>query len=109
LRTGHRWMMAYTALNGDKRRWQRRSHAIAVSDDAMTWTNLYDHPIFEIDDESAWDGGGVASPQFLKVGRQWRVYYYGFPAAKFDATLPKGVGLAVSDQSEPRKLTRFNL
>ncbi|MDX2222593.1 MAG: hypothetical protein SFV21_07595 [Rhodospirillaceae bacterium] len=106
LKTGHRWLMAYTALNGAKDRFQRRSHALAVSDDALSWRRLYDAPIFEIEDESAWDGGGVAAPHLRKVGDQWRLYYYGFARPEFDKVLPKGVGLAIGAGADLRKFTR---
>jgi hypothetical protein len=96
LSTGHRWLMAYTALEGPGPRFHRRSIALAVSDDALSWQRLYDQPIFEIDDETAWDGGGVAAPHLRNVGDEWRLYYYGFPKAEFDNSLPKGVGLAVN-------------
>lgn len=108
LRTGHRWLMSYTALDGDKSRWQRRSVALAVSDDAMSWRRLYPKPIFEIGPADAWDGGGVAAPQLMKVGNQWRLYYHGFPVAALDATIPKGMGLALSNASEPQEFQRFS-
>lgn len=108
LNTGHRWLMAYTALNGSPQRFQRRSHAVAVSDDALSWRRLYDKPIFEIEDETAWDGGGVAAPHLRKVGDQWRLYYYGFPKAEFDRQLPKGVGLAVSTANDLTKFARIS-
>jgi hypothetical protein len=107
LRTGHRWLMAYTALDGDRSRWQRRSVALAVSDDAMTWRRLYGKPIFEIGDATAWDGGGVAAPQLMQIERQWRLYYHGFPTPALDPGLPKGMGLAISDRSEPQGFQRF--
>ena len=96
LNTGHRWLMAYTALEGPGPRFHRRSIALAVSHDAIVWLRLYDQPVFEIEDESAWDGGGVAAPHLRKVGDEWRLYSYGFPKAEFENTLPKGVGLAIA-------------
>jgi hypothetical protein len=107
LRTGHRWLMAYTALDADRSRWQRRSIALAVSDDALSWRRLYGRPIFEIGPATAWDGGGVAAPQLMKVGNQWRLYYHGFPKPELDASLPKGMGLALSDRAEPLEFQRF--
>jgi hypothetical protein len=108
LPTGHRWLMAYTALNGAAQRFQRRSIALAVSDDALAWRRLYDKPIFEIGDETAWDGGGVAAPHLRKVGQDWRLYYYGFPQPALDAHLPKGVGLAISNAPDLRAFSRFS-
>jgi hypothetical protein len=107
LNTGHRWLMVYTALNGAKDRFQRRSHALAVSDDALSWRRLYDSPIFEIEDESAWDGGGVAAPHLRHVGETWRLYYYGFARSEYEKALPKGVGLAVATSPDLRKFTRY--
>jgi hypothetical protein len=107
LDTGHRWLMVYTALDGSAARFQRRSHAVAVSDDARSWRRLYDKPIFEIGDESAWDGGGVAAPHLHRVGETWRLYYYGFPRPEHDRRLPKGVGLAVSTAPDLRHFTRY--
>jgi predicted GH43/DUF377 family glycosyl hydrolase len=108
LNTGHRWLMAYTALDGSPQRFQRRSHALAVSDDALSWWRLYGKPIFEIDDETAWDGGGVAAPQLRKVGHEWRLYYYGFPKHALDNQLPKGVGLAIATADDLSNFTRFS-
>jgi len=108
LPTGHRWLMAYTALDGSAQRLHRRSIALAVSDDALSWRRLYDKPVFEIEDETAWDGGGVAAPHLRRVGDEWRLYYYGFPKAQFDNALPKGVGLAVTKSADLRGFVRFS-
>lgn len=91
-----RWLMVYTALHGDPARNMQRSIAVAVSDDLVHWRHLHDAPIFTVGGQGAWDSGGVSAPQLLKVGRELRLYYFGFPPPKDEERLPKGVGLAIS-------------
>jgi len=95
---GHpeRWLMLYTALHGAKARNMQRSIAAAVSDDLVHWRHLHDAPILTVGAAGAWDSGGVSAPQLLKVGRELRLYYFGFPPPKDEERLPKGVGLAIS-------------
>jgi hypothetical protein len=94
--TRDRWLMAYTALHGDPARNMERSIGIAVSDDLVRWRHLFDRPVFTIGPPGAWDSGGVSAPQLLKVGRELRLYYFGFPPPQDEARLAKGVGLAIS-------------
>lgn len=91
-----RWLMLYTALHGDKARNMQRSIAAAASDDLVRWRHLHDAPILTIGAPGSWDSGGVSAPQLLKVGRELRLYYFGFPPPQDEERLPKGVGLAIS-------------
>ncbi len=105
--TRGRWLMMYTALHGDPARNMERSIAAAVSDDLIEWRHAYDEPLFSIGAMGAWDSGGVSAPQLLKVGRELRMYYFGFPPPRDEATLPKGVGLAISRSGELRGFERY--
>ncbi len=105
--TRGRWLMMYTALHGDPTRNMERSIAAAVSDDLIDRRHTYDQPLFSIGAKGAWDSGGVSAPQLLKVGRELRLYYFGFPPPRDEATLPKGVGLAISRSSDLRGFERF--
>ncbi len=91
-----RWLMLYTALHGDQARNMQRSIAAAVSDDLVHWRHVHDAPIMTVGPAGAWDSGGVSAPQLLKVGRELRLYYFGFPPPRDEERLPKGVGLAIS-------------
>jgi hypothetical protein len=104
--SGGRWLMAYTALHGDKARNMERSVGLAVSDDLVKWRHLFDQPVFTIGPPGAWDSGGVSAPQLLKVGRELRLYYFGFPPPKDEERLPKGVGLAISRDGSLRGFER---
>jgi hypothetical protein len=101
-----RWLMVYTALHGDPARNMERSIAVAVSDDLLRWRHLYDTPVFTVGPAGAWDSGGVSAPQLLQVGRELRLYYFGFPPPQDEERLPKGVGLALSRSGSLRGFQR---
>ncbi len=103
---GPRWLMLYTALDSAPDRKLKRSIAAATSDDGLTWTRMFDAPIFESADAGAWDGGGVAGPQLVVTKTELRLYYFGFPTYDRQAALPKGVGLAVAMGNDLRGFRR---
>ncbi|MCU0758983.1 MAG: hypothetical protein MUF07_07270 [Steroidobacteraceae bacterium] len=102
-----RWLMAYTALHGERSRNMERSVALAVSDDLVAWRRLHDVPVFTVGPAGSWDAGGVSAPQLLKVGRELRLYYFGFPPPRDEERLPKGVGLAISRDGSPGSFERW--
>lgn len=104
---GPRWFMVYTALDGAADRRLRRSIAAATSHDGVTWRRVYDSPIFEIKNADHWDGGGVAGPQLVVLKNEMRLYYFGFPRPANEASLPKGVGLAIAQGSDLRSFKRY--
>lgn len=101
---GKRWLMLYTALDEAL----KRSIMAAESDDGMTWTRLYDEPVFEAGAQDAWDGGGVATPQLVQNGDELRMYYFGFPLEDDPAASIKGIGLAISKDSDLRNFQRIS-
>jgi hypothetical protein len=77
------------------------SIGVATSDDGLQWKRLSDKPVFMAnEDSSAWDGGGVGSPNliWLPDKRRWRMYYVGTPLLSIGSTsLPaSSIGVAES-------------
>ncbi len=104
---GRRWLMLYTALDGTPA--MGRSIFVADSDDGMTWSRLYDEPIFETGAPGAWDDGGVAIPQLTVNGDELRLYYFGFPKPDNPNAPDKGIGLAISPEGDLRGFKRVSV
>jgi hypothetical protein len=102
LDTGARFLMIYTGT--DER--HARSIAAAHSDDGVSWTHLYDGPIFHVGVDGAWDSGGVAATRLVAANGRLHLYYYGFQSLG-DNDQPRGIGLAVTDSLDLRNLIRI--
>lgn len=93
---GPRWLMVYTAKDGRAETGARRSIAVAVSDDALSWRRLHDEPVFHIGRRGAWDGGGTANPRLVVTPRDLRLYYYGWSDSSHLAHPVRGIGCAIA-------------
>jgi hypothetical protein len=100
---GRRWLMLYTGTDDN----HDRSIAVADSDDGLTWTHLYDGPIFRVGPEGAWDCKGVAATRLVAAHGRLHLYYYGFQSLA-DDDKPRGIGLAVTDTGDLRDLKRID-
>jgi hypothetical protein len=99
---GGRFLMIYTGTNAE----HARSIAAAHSDDGLSWTHLYDGPVFGVGEASAWDSTGVAATRLVPARGRLHLYYYGFQSLA-DNGLPRGIGLAVNDDLDLRRLVRI--
>ena len=103
---GPRWLMVYTALDGRVSGFPRMIGS-AVSDDALTWTRLYEEPIFHMGGYDKFDSGGVAYPQItVHPDGALYLYYYGFSVATNRAGPTRGIGLAISEDGNLRNFRR---
>lgn len=104
--SGPRWLMVYTALDGRVAGYPRMIGA-AVSDDALTWTRLYDEPIFHMGNYDRFDSGGVSYPQLtVHPSGAIYMYYYGFSVRTNTAGPTRGIGLAISEDGNLRNFRR---
>jgi hypothetical protein len=102
LPVGGRFLMIYTGTD------ERHARAIgaASSDDGVGWTHLYEQPIFHVGAHGAWDSLGVAATRLVPVEGRLHLYYYGFQSLG-DNDLPRGLGLAISDDGDLQNLVRL--
>lgn len=100
---GRRWLMAYTALDAD----HRRSVALAGSDDGLTWSSLFDAPVFSPGLSGNWDDFGVAVNRIVVVGDAIYLYYYGFRSL-VAGDGPRGIGLAIAPLDRASAFVRYD-
>lgn len=106
LNNGYAWLMFYTALDA-RFPLYTRSIMGAVSNDGLRWKRLQDEPLLSIGPRNAWDGGGVSFPQAVRRpnGDLW-LYYYGFADRANTVGIQRGIGLAVAEGGDLKKLRR---
>lgn len=105
-RSGPRWLMIYTALDG-RFRFYPRLLAAAVSDDAVVWRRLYDEPILAPGPLNTWDGGGTSYGHLVPFGRKLHLYYYGYRDSTSPYEPSRGIGLAISERSDLREFRKY--
>jgi predicted GH43/DUF377 family glycosyl hydrolase len=93
---GKRWLMVYTAKDGRPETNARRSVAVAVSDDGLRWSRLYDQAVLSVGRKGSWDGAGTANPRLVVTPRDMRIYYYGWSDKTYLAHPARGIGCAVA-------------
>ena len=89
MRHDGRFYLFYNAKNKE-RGWIEQT-GMAVSDDLMTWTRPFDHPVLPVN-EGAWDSRFASDPQVFwdSKEKQWVMFYFGL------GNLSACEGLAVS-------------
>jgi hypothetical protein len=104
---GDPWLMLYTALDA-RFPLYTRSIMAATSRDGLRWKRLFDEPVLTIGPRDAWDGGGVSFPQAVRRpnGDLW-IYYYGFADRANTHGVQRGLGLAIAEGGDLRKLRRI--
>lgn len=105
---GAEWMMIYTAVDGRPEKNQRRTVAVAVSDDGLAWRRQFDGPVFTAATNDAWDGYNVANPQICVRGDELWMTYFGFADPQGPKGSQRGVGLAISKSGDLRSFKRIN-
>jgi len=93
---GPRWLMVYTAKDGRAEANARRSVAVAVSEDGLSWGRLYDQSVLSVGRHGAWDSAGTANPRLVVTPRDMRIYYYGWSDKSHLAHPTRGIGCAVA-------------
>jgi predicted GH43/DUF377 family glycosyl hydrolase len=107
LGNGPKWLMVYTAKDGRAETQARRSVAVAVSDDALSWRRLHDEPVFFVGRHGGWDSAGVANPRLVVTDRDLRIYYYGWSDKSFLGHPARGIGCAIAPGRDLRRFRRI--
>jgi hypothetical protein len=107
LGNGPKWLMVYTAKDGRAETQARRSVAVAVSDDALSWRRLHDEPVFFVGRHGGWDSAGVANPRLVVTDKDMRIYYYGWSDKSFLGHPARGIGCAIAPGRDLRRFRRI--
>ena len=100
-------MMVYTAKDGRPEAGARRSVAVAVSEDGLSWRRLYDQAVLSVGRHGAWDSAGTANPRLVVAPRDLRIYYYGWSDKSYLAHPARGIGRAGAPGREVSRVRRI--
>jgi predicted GH43/DUF377 family glycosyl hydrolase len=106
-RDAGKWLMIYAGIDGSAEKFKRRSIAMAVSDDGVTWRRLHREPVFTVDASGGWDAAEVTAPHLVVTNKDLRLFYLGGPRKEDAAIYPRGLGLAISTTGDLRDARRY--